>query len=136
MLKFTKTNRTAELEGVTTEYDDGYGNTLGLKIARSSNNPHYEAKLTKLMEPHKKKMRKGQDISPEAARKIMTQVLAEEILLGWNPEDLLDDEGKPTPYSTENALELLHNDPDLRDFISDYADNMGNYLDSKKVAGK
>ena len=132
MLRFTKTDRKAELEGIETLYDDGQGNTLGLTIARSDNNPHYESKLQKLMQPHKKKMEKGKSIPNEVAKRIMNQVIAEEILLGWDETVLLEDDGSNCKYSPESALELLENDGDLRDFVIDFSGAQDNFLTPKK----
>lgn len=132
MLKFTKTSRKLELEGVWVEYDDGFGNSLQLLVARTAGNPHYEAELTKLMAPYRKKMEKGKSISNEVAKKVMNQVLAKEILLDWNSEALLDDDGKPVKYSRENALNLLSNDNDLRDFVIEQSEDQSNFLMKKK----
>lgn len=136
MLKFTKTSRIKELEGVEVEYDDGCGNSLKLTIARSSNNPHYDAKLSQLTEPYRKQMKKGKSISNEIARKLNIRALAEEILLGWDEKDLLDDEGKPVKYSVDNAIELLTNDGDLREFVEDFSLDINNYIDIEEVSGK
>ena len=135
MLKFTKTSRKKELEGAVAEYDDGCGNILHLTIARSSNNPHYESKLVSLMEPYRKQQKKGKDISNEVAKRIMIKVYAEEILLGWDENDLLDENGKPVKYSVDNAIELLTHDGDLREFVEEYSSNMNNYIDVEEVSG-
>lgn len=132
MLKFTKTDRTLELEGAWLEYDDELGNILMVKVARSTNNPHYDAKLTRLMAPHQKKIENGKSVGNEVARKIMTKVAAEELLLDWDNDKLLDDDGKPTPYSKENSLELLTQDGDLRDFVIKESGEISNFLMKKK----
>jgi len=136
MLKFTKTSRTSELEGVVTEYDDGCGNTLTLTIARTSNNPHYESKLTRLMEPYRQQRKKGKDISNDVAKRVLIQTYAEEILLDWDEATLLDDEGSPVKYSVSNAIELLTNDGDLREYVEDFSANMNNYINVGETSGK
>lgn len=132
MLKFTKTDRKSELDGIWLDYDDGLGNVLRVKVARSDGNPHYESKLTRLMSPYQKKMEKGKSIGNDVAKRIMTQVAAEELLLDWDSAVLLDDEGKPTVYSKENSLELLTQDTDLREFVIDQAGDQSNFLKRKK----
>lgn len=136
MLKFTKTSRNKELEGTEAEYDNGCGKVLHMIIARSTNNPHYESKLVHLMEPYRKQQKKGKEISNEQARRIMIKVYAEEILLNWNKADLLGDDGKPVPYSVDNAIELLTNDGDLREFVEEFSSNMNNYIDVGETSGK
>jgi len=132
MLKFTKTDRKLELEGVWLDFPDGMGNILKVKVARSDGNPHYEATLTKLMSPYQKQMEKGKSVGNDVAKRIMTQVAAEELLLGWDEESLTDDEGKPTPYSKENSIELLSQDIDLREFVLSEAGDQSNFLKKKK----
>lgn len=132
MLKFTKTDNTSELEGVWMDFDDGIGNILKVLVARSDGNPHYEATLTKLMAPYRKKMERGKSIDNNVAKRIMTKVLAKEILLGWDENALLDDEGKPVKYSEANAIELLTTDGDLREFVSNESGDINNFLIKKE----
>lgn len=131
MLKFTKTDTSSELEGVWTEYDDGLGGVLKLKIARTDGNPHYNSTLTRLMAPFRKKMEKGKNIDNEVAKRVMTQVLAKDILLGWEGE-IFDDDGNPAKYSYDNAIELMTQDNDLRDFVLDFSSDQTNFLMKKK----
>lgn len=132
MLKFSKTDRKLELEGVWLDFDDGLGGVLKVLIARSDGNPHYDATLTKYMAPYQKKIEKGKTIGNDVARRVMTKVAALELLLGWDEESLLDDEGKPTKYNKENSLELLSQDTDLRDFVITEAGDQSNFLRKKK----
>lgn len=132
MLKFTKTDRKLELEGVWLDYDDGLGNILKVKIARSDGNPHYEAKLAKLMSPYQKKIENGKNIGNDVAKKIMTKVAATELLLDWDENALKDEDGKPVKYSEENSLELLTQDSDLREFVLTESGEQSNFLMKKK----
>jgi len=132
MLKFTKTDRQLELEGVWLDFDDGLGNILKLKIARSDGNPHYEATLTKKMQPYQKKIEKGKSIGNDIAKRIMTEVAAKELLLGWDENVLLDEEGQGVPYSADTSLELLSQDTDLREFVITEAGEQSNFLKKKK----
>lgn len=136
MLKFTKTSRASELEGVWTEYDDGAGNVLKLKVARANNNPHYEARLTRLMEPYKNKVKKGKDVSNDVAKRIMNEVIGNELLLDWDSTALLDDNGKPVKYTPELSVELVTYDPDLREYVEEFAGNMSNFIDPDVISGK
>ena len=132
MLKFTKTDSASELEGTWTDYDDGNGGVLKLLIARSDGNPHYESTLTRLMAPYRKKMERGKTIENSVAKRVITQVLAKEILLNWDHTVLLDDEGQEVKYSEDNAVELLTNDNDLRDFVAEFSGDQSNFLKKQK----
>jgi len=130
MVKLTKTDRTLELEGAEMEYDDKFGNIYHLKVARSTNNPHYETSLTKYMKPYRKAMKAGKDMTPEQAKNITIKTYAESILLGWDESEIEDDDGKPFQYSTENAIELLQ-DGDLRGEVADFSEDVTNFLKQK-----
>ena len=132
MLKFSKTDRKLELDGVWLDFDDGLGNILKVLVARSDGNPHYDATLTKLTQPYQKKIEKGKSIGAEISKRIMTEVAAKELLLGWDENALLDDEDKPTKYSQEAALELLTQDTDLREFVLTESGEQANFLRKKK----
>lgn len=132
MLKFSKTDRTLELEGTWLDFPDNCGNILKVKVARSDGNPHYESTLTRLSKPHQKNLSKGKTIPPEESKRIMTEVAARELLLDWDSESLLDDEGKPVKYSVDNAIELLTSDNDLRDFVLTESGEQSNFLTKKK----
>ena len=131
-MRFTKTDKSKELEGAWVDYDDGMGGTLKLLIARTDGNPHYDSRLTKLMLPHRKKMERGKSISNDIAKRIMNEVYSKEIVLDWEKGVLLDEEGKDIPFSPENAFELLSDDNDLRDFVMEFAGDQSNFLTSKK----
>jgi len=132
MLKFTKTDRKSELEGVWLDFDDGLGNILKVKVARSDGNPHYDSTLTRLMSPYQKKMEKGKSVGNDVAKRIMTEVAASELLLGWDEETLTDEEGKGVKYSKEASIELLSQDTDLREFVLTEAGDQSNFLKKKK----
>lgn len=138
MKKVTKTNTDHQVNGVwTTDYND-----VSLLIARAdSANANYENVLTRAMAPHKKKMERGKSLDNATAKRIMIKVVSETILLGWNRkghtgEMVLEDDGTPSPYSVENAVELLNIDPDLRKFVDEYSTDIENYLDVEETAKK
>ena len=130
MVKLTKTDRTLELEGTMMEYDDKTGNIYHLKVARTTNNPHYETALTKFMRPYRKAMKAGKDITPEQAKSVTIKTYAESILLGWDETEIEDDDGSPFVYSVEHAMELLQ-DGDLRNDVADFAEDVSNFLKQK-----
>jgi len=132
IMKFTKVDRSKELEGSWLDYDDGAGGTIKLLVARTEGNPHYDSLLTKKMQPHRKKMEKGKSISNDVAKRIMNEVYSKEILLDWEKEVLFDDEGKEISYSSEAAVELLSDDHDLRDAVIEFSGDQSNFLMSKK----
>ena len=86
---------------------------------RPIGNPDYRRTYGQLVDstPRDKK-RGGMVIDYETRQNIAGIALADTILLGW--DNLEDDDGKPLPYSTEKAKELLL-DPEMvafRDAVS------------------
>jgi hypothetical protein len=98
------TNEKAEIEGTIMEVGEAK-----LTIARIGNKK-YSRKLSKLYERNRKLLERKDDSADALSDKIMIDVLSETILLGW--EGIDDEDGKPMPYSKENAVKLLG----LKDF--------------------
>jgi hypothetical protein len=98
------TNEKAEIEGTIMEVGEAK-----LTIARIGNKK-YSRKLSKLYERNRKLLERKDDSADALSDKIMIEVLSETILLGW--EGIDDEDGKPMPYSKENAVKLLG----LKDF--------------------
>lgn len=113
-----------EIEGK--EFDFGGG--VKMLIAKSYN-PSYRRMLTKLFEAHKHTI-ELQDTpeqvneSRDRQHKIMAEVMAHTILLGWSGP--VEYDGTPLPYSTSNAQKLLM----LEEFqkeVAKRADDFKNY---------
>ena len=47
------------------------------------------------------------------------------MLLGWRG---LEVDGKDVPYKLDNAVDLLTSDPDCRDFVMSFAEDMENFF--------
>lgn len=98
------TDEKAEVEGTIMEVGEAK-----LTIARIGNKK-YSRKLSKLYERNRKALERKDDAADALSDKVMIDVLSETVLLGW--EGIDDENGKPMPYSKENAVKLLG----LKDF--------------------
>lgn len=94
------------VEGVWFDFDE----TTRVLVARS-NNAKFQGAMRKKLAPHKIAIRTG-TLSEVMAKKIMTEVMAETILLGWEG---ITENGVPVSYTPEVAAKYL-GDPDLDDF--------------------
>lgn len=99
-------NQTKEKEGVWIDLDE----TTRVKIARMDN-PAFKKAMQKELGPYKQAVRSG-TLSEQQSEKIMSKVLAETILVGWEG---MTDGGKELPYTAENACRILAT-PHLKDF--------------------
>lgn len=100
-----KTDLKRETEGAWVDYRPG----VRLRIARV-NNPNYDALLRKLGKPYRSQLRR-EDLAGDVLDDIVRKVFAETVLLDW--EGIEDDDGKPVPYSKEQALAYLTDIPDF-----------------------
>jgi hypothetical protein len=57
-------------------------------------------------------------------QKILIEAMIGTILLDWKG---LENDGRPFPYSEDNAREILSQSEVLRDFVSDKAQHIGNF---------
>lgn len=101
-----RSNTTAEEEGTRVDIDeDTY-----IVVARWQNKA-FKEKFRTYTEPYRTMLKAG-TLSESKAEEIIAKVMAETVLIGWGG---FTDNGKPFPYSRENALKLL-SDPGLHDF--------------------
>lgn len=117
-LRITPVNKDHEQNGTWTEYRG-----VDLLIARS-NNTLFAKTMRQLSKPFAKQLKKG-DLAPETVNSILAKATAVGILKDWRNFKI---GGEDVPYSTENATNLLINDPDLMDFVSDFSSELDNYL--------
>jgi hypothetical protein len=117
------TNVEKEMSGVWVDLAEG----VRLRIARW-NNPQQVVRTLELQRPYwKQHNRRSPDIKKQA--EILTQVIAETVLVGW--DNVTDDAGNAVPYSREKALEYL-SDPamhDFREFVVNEAQDQAKYRD-------
>lgn len=125
-LRITPVNEDKQESGTWVNYRG-----VDLLIARS-NNDKFGRAFRRLMKPYKKDFEKDR-LDIEVSQKILASALAEGVLLGWKNFVV---EGKEVQYSKENAIELLIVDRDCRDFVSDFANDLENFLSIEEEATK
>lgn len=82
---------------------------------RSRDGVKYQEKLTAIYKPIRARYGKG-DVPPEIAGQVLTQVLAEAVLVDW--ARVPNEKGEDMPYNATNANEFLDMYPDVRDALS------------------
>lgn len=86
------------------------------KIARAGN-PEYDQAL------EDSGYRRTDD--PAKKQRALYTAIAEGVLLDW--EDVVDNDGEPIPYTVENAVEVLIENPDLVSEVLQEANTLSNY---------
>lgn len=102
-------------------------------VTHMSNLAFQRAWLRK-QQPHRKKIEAG-TLDPAIVRDLMTQAMAEAMILDW--QKVVDGEGKEVPFSKEACVKALANNPELRDFVSEFSMQLDNFRqEEKKALGK
>jgi len=116
--KLFGTDQNKEKEGVWQDMGDG----LKMRIARIGN-PNYQKRFQALSKPHRRALRRG-TLSDEIAEQLLIKCLAETIVLDWEG---VEENGSTIPYSVDNAIRVLTDYPDLRNYVNDIANEMEGY---------
>ena len=117
--KLYGTDENKEKEGIWQDMGDG----IRIRIARIGN-PNYQKLFQRLSKPHRKAIRRG-TLKEDVAEALMIECMAETIVLDWEGIEL---DGKKLPYSKENAVMILTEFKDLREYINDFANEMEAYM--------
>ena len=119
------TNSTLENEGVWIELGDG----ASIKVARVGNKEN-KAILKKLIAPHKMAARNDK-LADEIWDKITVESIAATILLDWKG---IEDDGKPLPYTKENATRLLTDYKDFREQVASFSSELALFQSNSEAA--
>jgi hypothetical protein len=119
------TNKELEENGAWIDMGDG----TQLKIARAGNKKamDYSRQVSK---PFQTQIRFGK-FTEEGFTKLAIEVAAQCILLDWKN---LQEDGEDVPYSKENAIRMLTDYPDFRNFVSASAEDIKNYQAAGEAA--
>lgn len=102
-----KNSDKSEQEGIVVDY----GEAGKFRIARAGgSNRKYARRLEQISKPHRAAIR-SEVLPDELANKLLIQVFAETIVLGW--EGVLAEDGSPLPFSVPNCVKLFEDLPDL-----------------------
>jgi hypothetical protein len=99
-------------------------------LVRRIPNPDYERLLSKEFRRHKKVLDLETADSEKLSQKLMSEVLAKTILIGWDGVAL---KGKKLAFSVENAVKLLIEYPVLRSSIMEFAQDIKNFRPAESV---
>jgi len=114
------TKLTQTEDGVWAEYNDS-----SLLIAHVSN-LRFQRKLARLQQPHRSKIERH-SLDPKIQSEILCKAMAGTVLLGW--KDVVDANKQQVQFSEELAANVLINQPDIREFVSEFATDLDNFRD-------
>ena len=125
--KLYGTDENKETDGIWQDMGDG----IKVKIARIGN-PKYQKLFQKISKPHRKAIRRG-TLKEDVAEKLMIECMAKTIVLDWKNIEV---DGKVLPYSVENAIQILTDFKDLKEYINDFANEMEAYMQEDAEEGE
>ncbi len=111
-------DKNKEIDGVWQDFGSG----ARMKIARIGN-PEYQKVFQKISKPHRKSIRRG-TLADDVAEKLLVEAMADSILLDW---DGVEEGGQVLPYNKENAMRILLEYKDLRDQVTEIANEMESF---------
>lgn len=127
-----KTSDNLEKTGVWLQYGEEGGKPVRIRIARAGGgNVAYRKALDKVTRPHKKAIQM-ETLSPEMNKKLLMEVYADTVILGW--ENINDENGEPMGFNRDNVMKLLGDLPDIFDDIVAQAQTMAIFRDEEKKA--
>lgn len=128
--KLFKTNAECETKGIWLDYGD-----FRIRIARAGGANKAFAKCLEKKSRPLRRLIQADMLENEQAEKLMGEVYAESVVLGW--EGVTDDKNKAIPFSKDACLELFKEMPDLLRDIMDQAGKMALFReDIREAAAK
>lgn len=129
LYKQNKTSADLETKGVIFEYSlDDNGKPINFRIARAGGaNTKYSTVLAKLVKPYRRQLQ-TETVSPDTIQRIMREVYAETIVLGW--ENVRDENGNEMEFTKENVIKLFTDLPDVFETIQEFANGNSAFLES------
>lgn len=92
-------------------------------------NMKFQRALAKLQQPHKKKLEAG-SLDPKINRDIVCEAMSEGILMDWKKVGSKSGV-EEVKYTPANGFIFMKKNPDFRDFVSDYAQNLTNFREEQ-----
>ena len=110
------TNEDLEREGINLDFGD-----FAIRVARAGgSNKKYAKALHTKMKPHRKAFQSG-TLDAKIGNRIMAEVYAETIILGW--AGVVDADGNEMVFNKENCIKLFTDLPELFNQVIADAEN-------------
>lgn len=123
LYKQFKTNKELEKDGILLEYGlNSKGQPICIRIARAGGgNVQFSKRFEAKLKPFRRQVQ-NETLDPQLAEKLVREVYAESVVLGW--ENVEDEDGNELPFSVENAIKLFTDLPELFKDIQEQSGKM------------
>lgn len=99
-------------------------------LIASSGSTKFQRLFTKLQAPYRKDLERKR-LDPETQLEIMCKAMSKAILLDWR--NVVDSNGNDVSFDANMAYDVLKKNADFREFVSNFATEIENYLQEEKV---
>lgn len=123
--KFFGTNERTEAAG--TWVDIGHG--ARIRVARNTN-PRYREKLRDVLRPYRGAIT-ANALDDKTSHGLMARAFAGTVLLDW---DGIEENGKPLPFTVEDAERLLRDAPEFFRVVESFAADVGLFREQNEAA--
>jgi hypothetical protein len=98
-------------------------------LIASTGSTRFQRLFAKLQLPHQRDIRKNR-LDPEVQLDIMAKAMSKTLLLDW--KNVVNNDGELVEYDADTAFKVLKNNSGLRQFVSDFALELENYVEETK----
>jgi len=99
-------------------------------LIASSGSTKFQKMWSRLQRPHHRDIEKRR-LDPEIQLDIMAKSMAKTVLLDW--ADVVDNNGSNIKFSNDMAYKALMANSEFRDFVTDFASDLQNYIEDARV---
>lgn len=99
-------------------------------LIAASGSTDFQRMFARLQLPHRKAIDKKK-LDPEIQLDIMARSMAKTMVLDWR--DVVDSNGVSVKFDSDAAYRALKGNTEFREFVTDYATELENYLEEEKV---
>ncbi len=98
-------------------------------LIASSGATKFQRLFQKLQRPHRKAIDKN-NLDPKIQVDMMARAMSEAMILDW--KDVTNNSGEDVPFSVEAAFNVLRKNSEFRDFVSEFATEISNFVTEEK----
>jgi len=98
-------------------------------LIASSGSNRFQKIFAKLQMPYRKEILKNR-LDPETQIEIMSRALSRAVVLDWR--DVTNNDGENVPYDVEICYNVIRNNAEFRDFVTDFATEISNFISEER----
>lgn len=98
-------------------------------LVAHTSNLKFQRALARLQQPYNRKIKEG-TLDPAKHKEIICEAMAEGLVYDWSG---VTEKGEAVKYSKDLCKKALLRDPEFRDFVSEFAQTLANFIEEEVV---